>query len=101
MEQTAKRFYQYLKKTKQLKENTVLSYQRDVNAFLTFCHLKGRSDISRIGEVFCEYLTHLEETGRSPATRSRNIASLRSFFRYLVTKKLISEDPSKGKNRPK
>lgn len=101
MEQRAKRFYQYLRKTKQMKENTVLSYQRDINAFLQFCKQNGHDTLPEIGEEFTAYLTHLEKSGRSPATRSRNIASLRSFFRYLVLKKLISEDPTKGKKYEK
>ena len=101
MEQRVKRFYQYLRKTKQMKENTVLSYQRDINAFLEFCKQSGHHTFSEIGEDFSVYLIHLEQSGRSPATRSRNIASLRSFFRYLVLKKLISEDPTKGKKYEK
>ena len=101
MEQRVKRFYQYLKKNKQMKENTLLSYQRDLTAFLEFCRLKGTCEISLIGEEFPQYLSHLEELGRSPATRSRVIASLRSFFRYLVMKKLISEDPTAGKKYEK
>ena len=96
MEQRAKRFYQYLRKTKQMKENTVLSYQRDLNAFLEFCCKNGHTDITEIGADFDSYLVHLEELGRSPSTRSRAIASLRSFFRYLVSKKIIPEDPTKG-----
>ncbi len=104
MEQSAKRFYQYLKKTKQMKENTLISYQRDLNAFLTFCRERGYSDVSEIGNEFQNYLTYLKDLGRSPSTCSRCIASLRSFFRYLVTKKIIAEDPTKGqkyeKNKP-
>ena len=84
-----------------MKENTVLSYQRDINAFLQFCKQNGHDTLPEIGEEFTAYLTHLEKSGRSPATRSRNIASLRSFFRYLVLKKLISEDPTKGKKYEK
>ena len=101
MEQRAKRFYHYLRKTKQMKENTVLSYQRDITAFLTFCRQNNYNEISRIGEVFPAYLSHLEQLGRCASTRSRNIASLRSFFRYLVSKKLIPSDPTKGKKYEK
>lgn len=101
MEQCAKRFYQYLRKTKQLKENTVISYERDLDVFLAFCRQNGHTDVIQIGEDFIPYLTYLETIGRSPATRSRNIASLRGFFRYLVKKKIIPSDPSKGKKYEK
>lgn len=37
----------------------------------------------------------------SPATVSRSIASLRSFFKYLVKEKKIEEDPSEGLKPPK
>jgi len=101
MEQIAKRFYQYLRKTKNMKENTVLSYQRDLRSFFDFCRENGHTEVTAIGECFPLYLNHLEDLGRSPATRSRNIASLRSFFRYLVTKKLIPSDPTKGRKYEK
>ena len=96
MEQSAKRFYLYLKKTKQLKENTLISYRRDLDAFLAFCKERGHSEVSELGTEFQNYLAHLKNSGRSPATCSRCIASLRSFFRYLVTKKVIPEDHTKG-----
>ena len=101
MEQRANRFYQYLRKTKQMKENTVLSYQRDLNSFFAFCRQNGHTEINEIGAEFTPYLAHLEEIGRSPSTRSRTIASLRSFFRYLMTKKIISKDPTEGKKYEK
>lgn len=84
-----------------MKENTVLSYQRDLLHFFDFCRANQKEEITAIGECFLPYLTHLEELGRSPSTRSRNIASLRSFFRYLVTKKLIPSDPTKGRKYEK
>lgn len=101
MEQSAKRFYLYLKKTKQLKENTLISYRRDLDAFLAFCKERGHSEVSELGTEFQNYLAHLKNSGRSPATCSRCIASLRSFFRYLVTKKVIPEDPTKGQKYEK
>ncbi len=101
MEQSAKRFYLYLKKTKQLKENTLISYRRDLDAFLAFCKERGHSDVLKLGTEFQNYLAHLKNSGRSPATCSRCIASLRSFFRYLVTKKVIPEDPTKGQKYEK
>ncbi len=101
MEQLAKKFYQYLRKTKNMKENTVTSYQRDLCNFFLFCRANGKTEITAIGECFSPYLRYLEELGRSPSTRSRNIASLRSFFRYLLTKKLIPSDPTKDRKYEK
>ncbi len=101
MEQLVKRFCQHLRKTKNMKENTVTSYQKDLGNFLDFCQKKGKTEIESLGECFSPYLTHLEELGRSASTRSRNIASLRSFFRYLMTKKLILSDPTKDRKYEK
>lgn len=97
MEQTVKNFIRFLKKQRNLKENTILSYQRDIDAFLEFARKNGQTEMQAICMEFDNYLENLHAKKRSHSTVSRNIASLRCLFRYMTANKLLEADPSKGK----
>ena len=75
----------YLSKVKQASANTVASYMRDIRQFSEWLQL-----YEQIGVVDAEqlhihrYIAHLQVDGRSGATLSRNLASLKNFYAYLV-----------------
>ena len=94
-------FLLFLRTTRQMKENTVRSYERDLRAFLSFSNENNRFTCAEIANGFHEYLEHLHVCNRTNATISRNIASLRSFFRYLVSQNLLPSDPTEGKKYEK
>ncbi len=73
--------------------NTLSSYMRDVRKFLDYAPAK----LSKISnETVASYLSMLQEEGKSSATQTRTIASLRSFFHYLMARDMIESDPTKG-----
>ena len=75
--------------------NTVTSYIRDVKQFADFVIMCGRSDITSVTQDDVRmYLTNLEEQGRSPATVSRCLASLKSFFTRMETEGLLAYNPA-------
>ena len=90
----------YLTHVKQASSNTVSSYLRDIRQFSDW--MCGREEEGReVGLVLidasqpqiAEYLEYLEEAGRSSATESRALASLRSFYDYLVSSGFRKETP--------
>lgn len=101
MEQILTEFYSFLIDIKQMKENTVTSYKRDIDAFVLFAYEKKQHTCSEICSEFENYLSYLHLSNRSASTISRNIASLRCLFRYLVARNLLNADPSKGKKYEK
>ena len=95
MENIATDFYNFLENEKKMKLNTILSYKRDIKAY--FEHINDFStSIGLLPDFFESYIEKLKETGKSPSTISRNIASLRNFFKFLLSKKLICNDPTCG-----
>ncbi len=90
-------FYNFLRETRKMKENTLLSYRRDITAFVEFAHRFGHESAEEICHDFGDYLDYLQKENRSAATVSRNIASLRCLFRYLLSQNLLQEDPSQGR----
>ena len=48
-----------------------------------------------------EYLQYLQEIGKKSSTISRSLASIRSFYQFLIRTKLIKEDPTVNIQSPK
>lgn len=84
----------YLSKVKQASSNTVSSYMRDIRQFADW--LRYSDDISVVDATqqnIAGYLSHLEQEGRSGATVSRNLASLKNFYAYLVSTGFMEKTP--------
>ncbi len=84
----------YLSKVKQASANTVASYMRDIRQFAAWLHDLEEIEIIEAEQAHVsEYLAHLREDGRSGATLSRNLASLRNFYGYLVSSGFLEQTP--------
>jgi integrase/recombinase XerD len=84
----------YLSKVKQASSNTVASYMRDIRQYSDWLGQEEDLDVVEAKQVnISEYLSHLEEDGRSAATVSRNLASLKNFYAYLVTSGFLEKTP--------
>lgn len=87
-------FESFLKFEKASSNNTMQSYLRDVSQFSTYCNLNSISDTSKVtSKILNEYFDYLRSTGRSDATVSRCVASLRCYFKFLVKKGICSSNP--------
>ncbi len=81
---------------KHASNNTLSSYLRDVRQFLSYLFdndLRVESVNQRILESF---VRHLSGQGKSDATITRNIASLKSFYTYLMSEKVALYNPAKS-----
>lgn len=84
----------YLIKVKQASSNTVSSYMRDIRQFAQFLADYGNPDLTAVEQLHIQrYMTHLIEDGRSGATQSRNVASLKNFYAYLVSAGFMDQSP--------
>ena len=84
-------FLDYLKYEKKMKLNTILSYERDLLKFFEFSKEKGALNFKNLAGFFNEYIENIKKE-KSSATVSRNIASIRRFFKFLYDKGSIKED---------
>lgn len=95
-------FIHYLAVEKGLAANTLESYQRDMVAYIAYLQKQG---INRIEESsrnhIVGYLFTLQEKGRATATLSRNMASIRAFYQFLVRDRYLDKDPSIHLETPK
>ena len=84
----------YLVKVKQASENTISSYMRDIRQFSEWLQEGGISDAVNATQVnIQDYLAHLLEQGKSGATASRSLASLKNFYSFAVSNGFLEVSP--------
>ena len=101
MEKKIKLFLEFLQKDKKLSNNTLQSYKRDISQYESYINEENLQYLKVTKEDIEKYLTNLKDSGRRTSTISRNLASIRSFYQYLVRTKKIKEDPTEGIQSPK
>lgn len=101
MEKQIKSFLEFLQNDKKLSDNTLQSYQRDIIQFEEYVE-KNRINYAKMTqEDMKEYLAHLQEIGKKTSTISRNLASLRSFYQFLIRSRKVKRDPTEDIQSPK
>lgn len=84
----------YLTKVKRASANTVFSYMRDVRQFSEWLLRSENLSVLDAGQVnISGYLAYLQREGRSSATVSRSLASLKNFYSYAVSTGFLEESP--------
>ena len=96
-----KSFIEYLKEVKRSSENTVASYRRDLSKLDSYLNSNKISLKEVNSTTLNTYILKLEKEGLSSATVSRNVASIRSFFAFLLNRGMISSNPTESIKPPK
>ena len=92
----------YLNNTKKCSKNTLDAYLRDVNKFILYCSQNGAKSIEKVNEDYIiKYIEYLTFLGKSDATKTRIVASLHSYFNFLLAQGVIDNDPTKDIKGPK
>ncbi len=102
MEDLVLKFLTFLEKDKRLSLNTLQSYRRDIEQYITYLiGIKINSIANTNKTTVITYLLHLQKKGRATSTISRNLASIRSFYQYLTKNGVIGGDPTEELESPK
>lgn len=93
----------FLKLERNLSDNSVMAYLRDLNHFTTF--LEDYSPGIQVKEVHAgdlqAFLKHLNELGIEATSQARIISGLKSFFRFLLLEDIIDKDPAELLESPR
>lgn len=84
----------YLINEKVSSENTRQSYLRDLRQLSSYLGNRGCSFTTATYEMLQEYIVCQKENGKSVATLSRNIASFKNFYKYLISSGVVVENPA-------
>ncbi len=102
MEKRIQDYILYLRDVKKTSKNTELSYARDLKKLNIFCADLGIMSASDVtDDVIAKYVAHMNEEGMKPTTISRNIASAKAFFGYLVEQGYVNHNPVMATKAPK
>lgn len=84
----------YLAKAKQASTNTISSYLRDIRQFAQWLSKNRGVDVVDATQLnISDYFAFLESDGRSGATLSRNLASIKNFYSYVVSTGFLEKTP--------
>lgn len=96
MKDLISKFKAYLLNVKKSSSNTVESYLRDVNQYSDYLKTSGKDILNADYAVLRGYLDYLTMLGKSESTKTRIIASIRCFYKFLISAGESSENPADG-----
>ncbi|MBI4605552.1 MAG: tyrosine recombinase XerC [Planctomycetes bacterium] len=89
-------FVNYLRYERNMSPETIRAYEKDLHQFLRH-FAKGDGELTHPGEITTlqirEYLGHLKEKNYQKTTIVRKLATIRSFYKCLNRKGLVSTNP--------
>lgn len=81
--------------------NTVESYKRDVTQYIFYLDGTGVTDISSTTKTtVLSYLLYLQKEGRASSTVSRTLASLRSYYLFMMQNGVVKSNPTSNLEAP-
>lgn len=94
-------FLDYLIENKELSANTLESYKRDIKQFEAYLTEHSLSLEKVTKTIIITYLIALQKMGKATSTISRNLASIRCFYQFMLNSRYIDTDPSANLESPK
>ena len=82
-------------------KNTIISYKYDINQFNNFIKKKKKSFKSIIKKDILDFLESLKLKNVKNKTKSRKIFALKRFYRFLISERIIKNNPMEKIDIPK
>ena len=101
MERQLKFFFNFLENDKKLSENTLQSYRRDLKQFRKYLENNGIHYNRVKEEDIKNYIKEMQDAGKKASSISRCIASIRSFYQFVLKNRKIKVDPTANIQSPK
>ncbi len=89
-------YFSYLKTKKKVSNNTLSSYKNDILRFEEFLRQFSVDLIKATKTNVLDFVMSMQEKGQSSATLMRKLASIRSFYGFLIKEKLIESNPAEN-----
>lgn len=93
MTNIVERYEQYLIQVKHASDNTVSSYMRDVHQYASYLSDRDVDVLDADQRTIADYMQWLHDKGKSPATVSRCLASLKSLYTFAMGEDEIDQNP--------
>ena len=88
-------FLDYLRLERNYSDKTILAYRKDVDQFAEFIQeqMFVSSLVDVTSELIREWIVSLMDKGYTSASINRKLSTLRSFYKYLLRKRLVEINP--------
>ncbi len=87
----------YLTDEKRASANTISSYLRDINQFAQWLQIERHCELRRASmDAVQDYMSWMQVHGKSAASATRFLASVKSFYNYLMAQGILKQNPAKG-----
>jgi len=93
-------FVEYCRLEKGLAGNTLQAYGRDLARLADFCEGRRREIDETTGTDIAAFVDSLYATGLASRSVARYLATLRSYYRYLLEQEQITVDPTTDVSSP-
>ncbi|MEP2773153.1 MAG: tyrosine-type recombinase/integrase [Fulvivirga sp.] len=88
-------FLKYIQFERRFSPHTITSYENDLNQFQTFLNENYDIPLEKANHnAIRHWIVTLMEIGTSPKTVNRKMASLRTFYKFLMKREVIKKDPT-------
>ena len=96
-------FVDYLRFERNLSERTVEAYQADLEAFKQFYkNLNSELSWKTVdSDIVRDWEVSMMDNGNSASSVNRRLSALRSFYRFLLRRKMVAVDPVHNLQGPK
>lgn len=101
MQKQIKNFLNFIENDKKVSQNTLQSYRRDILQYENYVEQNKINYLKIDEEIINDYLKYMSDIGKKSSTISRSLASIRSFYQYLLRIKKVKKDPTEGIQSPK
>jgi integrase/recombinase XerD len=81
-------FLDYIRIEKNLSENTIISYKKDIEQYFELCSIKEPNQLNKL--TIREYLSKINNL--APASRRRKLSSIRAFMGFLAKEDIIERN---------
>ncbi|NOZ22787.1 MAG: tyrosine recombinase XerC [Planctomycetes bacterium] len=96
------RFLGRLSYEKNCSEHTLKAYSKDLQQFFAFLKNNRKDDLGKVDHMTMrKYLAFLRAKNYSRRTSARKLASLRSFYKFLIQEGIVEGNPAKAVRTPK
>ena len=100
-EQLRKEYHTYLRLERGFSPNTVEGYEMDLDKLRAYCEEQGVDPVHMDFDQLQDGIYALFKDIQSEATQARMLAGIHSWFRFLLYKDYIDQDPSELLEGPK
>jgi integrase/recombinase XerD len=92
MEEYIDQFIDFMEVERGVSANTVQAYRRDLVKFINYLRKKGKSIAGASRDDVTDFMKDLKGKGLSAGSIARNLAALKTFWKFLVMERIAPEN---------